>query len=340
MKRLLIIGPNPQNIGGISCHIKRLVGLIEGNYDIDFIDEGHTRYEGYFNLRGGNLFYYLKKIVNADIVHIHSGVWFLRIFHVIICKFLFRKKVLVTIHRDPNIEPYRKITRWFLRYCDCSILVNKEGYDFIKSTDTGKCVLLPAFLPPLMKDEPQLPNELENWLKVARKNPKSYIMCSNAWNLVLHNGFDLYGLDICIDAMERLKTDETDYYLIFVVASNTNQRERIEEYKRRVKDYGLERNILIWEEPVSFVRLLQKCDLTLRTTNTDGDAISIRESLYFDKPVLASDIVSRPDGVAVFKTRNINDLVRMIKEITNRTFVLRKDMKIDYQKMFLEMYEK
>ena len=80
--------------------------------------------------------------------------------------------------------------------------------------------------------------------------------------------------------------------------------------------------------------------MTLRTTNTDGDAISIRESLYFDKPVLASDIVSRPDGVAVFKTRNINDLVRMIKEITNRTFVLKKDMKIDYQKMFLEMYEK
>ena len=165
-------------------------------------------------------------------------------------------------------------------------------------------------------------------------------MCSNAWNLVMHNNQDLYGLDMCIEAMVKLKEDKTNqYYLIFVVASNTNQQERMAAYKKQINDNKLEDCILIWEQSISFVRLLQECDLVLRTTNTDGDAVSIREALHFGKPVLASDVVKRPDGVVLFKTRNVEDLTNKIKELAIKGLDVEIPKSVDYHALYCGIYE-
>ena len=340
MKRLLLIGPAPQNIGGISIHIRRLVALVKREYVFDYVDEGHNRYEGVFNLRSGNVFKYLVKILKADIIHIHSGIWMLRALHIIVCRLLFRKRVIVTVHRDPNIEPHTKLTKWLLKRCNYAILVNKEGFNSMKSE--GKCqyVLLPAFLPPDMDVEPQLPNDITKWIENVRIKKNTYLMCSNAWNLVMHNNQDLYGLDMCIEAMVKLKEDKTNqYYLIFVVASNTNQQERMAAYKKQINDNKLEDCILIWEQSISFVRLLQECDLVLRTTNTDGDAVSIREALHFGKPVLASDVVKRPDGVVLFKTRNVEDLTNKIKELAIKGLDVEIPKSVDYHALYCGIYE-
>lgn len=312
MKYLLYIGPYPLNVGGISVHIRRLAGLMKNDYHIDYIDEGRNRYDGVFNIRDGNIIKYFLKVKKADIIHIHSGVWLLRALNIFVCKILFRKKVLVTIHRDPNIEPHSKITRFLLSKCDYAILVNQEGYNaMFCSGDRCIYVLLPAFLPPQMDDEPYLSEEITKWIESAR-NRGAFIMCSNAWNLVLHNGEDLYGLDMCIEAIRKLGLN---YYLIFVVATNSDQQELMSYYKKQINSWGLTNNILILEEPSSFVRILQKSDLVIRATNTDGDAISVREALYYGKPVLASDVVKRPDGVYVFTTRDVEDMVTKIKMI-------------------------
>ncbi len=81
--KVLLIGPSPRNIGGISIHLKRLIGLLKDKYDFSIVDEGHTRYRGEFNLRTLNLVMYYKLLFRADIVHIHSGVFILRFFHII-----------------------------------------------------------------------------------------------------------------------------------------------------------------------------------------------------------------------------------------------------------------
>ena len=336
MKKLLYIGPAPQNIGGISIHIRRLVGLVKDAYQIDYVDEGHTRYEGVFNLRSGNLFKYFGKVAKADIVHVHSGTWLLRAFHIIVCKLLMRKKVLVTIHRDPNIEPHTGLTKWLLKRCDYAILVNREGYEAMRTESKCQYVLLPAFLPPAMDEEPQLPMEIEEWIRGAREKEGAFLMCSNAWNLVMHNGEDLYGLDMCIEAMKEL---DKKFYLLFIVASNTEQQARMAGYKEQIKANGLGDNILIWEQPASFVRLLQQCDLVLRTTNTDGDAVSIREALYFGKPVLASDVVKRPNGVSLFKTRDTADLIKTIKEIEAQRGQVQPTERVDFRTMYHNMYD-
>lgn len=337
--KILYTGPSPQNTGGISIHIRRLVNILKDDYDFDFVDEGHIRFDGIFNLRSKNIFKYLSKVWNADIIHIHSGAWQLRAFHIIVCKLLLRKKTIVTVHRDPTIESHLKFTKFLLSMCNHVIMVNQKGYDAVKTTSSHSSYrLLPAFLPPIMDDEPSLPNELVAWINKAREKEKSYIMCSNAWNLVMHKGEDLYGLDMCIDAMNILKNEITQYFLVFIVASNTEQKERMHEYKKKLIDLRLQDRVLIWEESTSFVRLLQLCDLVLRTTNTDGDAISVREALYFNKPVLASDVVTRPENTTLFKTRDINNLIEKIKWLEGNSITSpvceQQNFKIIYKQLY------
>ncbi len=340
MKRVLFIGPSPLETGGISIHIRRLAGIMKNDYNLDYVDEGHVRHEGMFNLRSGNVFKYLSKVSKGDIVHINSGIWSLRLAHIVVAKMIFRKRVVVTIHRDPNIEPHTNLTKRFLRRCDVAILVNREGYESMRTEGRCKYMLLPAFLPPMLDEEPQLLEGITKWIEKARRKGKTYLMTSNAWNLVMHGGEDLYGLDICIEAMAQLKDNaERNYHLIFVVASNTGQQERMETYKREIKQRGLQDRILIWEEPVSFVRLLQECDMVLRATNTDGDAVSVREALYFGKPVVASDVVGRPDGVELFKTRDTEDLVRAIKQASFQCVHAERQERVDYHELYRRLYE-
>ncbi len=340
MRKLLFVGPAPQGIGGISIHIRRLADMMRSDYMLDYVDEGHTRYQGMYNLRSGNLFIYLAKVFKANIIHIHSGLWFLRAWHIIICKILMRKIVVVTIHRDPNIEPFIALTKWLLKQCNYAILVNKEGYETMKCNGKCKYLLQPAFLPPNMDDEAPLPEGIITWIDNIRKIDGSYLMCSNAWNLVMNNGQDLYGVDMCIQAMERLKENkEAQYYLVFVVASNTEQKERMANYKKQIIDNGLEDRILIWEQPVSFVRLLKLCDLVLRTTNTDGDAVSIREALYFEVPVLASDVVKRPEGVGLFATRDVEGLIKGIQKMASLNVPVEIPQPVSYYTLYHNIYE-
>ncbi|MBC7900372.1 MAG: glycosyltransferase [Saprospiraceae bacterium] len=45
------------------------------------------------------------------------------------------------------------------------------------------------------------------------------------------------------------------------------------------------------------LHLINDCDILLRTTKFDGDAISIREALYLKTPIIATDNGMRPEGL-------------------------------------------
>ncbi len=338
MRKILLIGPAPQNIGGVSVHLKRLVHLLSDKYSFDVIDEGHKEYEETFNLRSLNLFTYFNKILKSDIVHIHSGTFILRLFHIIICKLILRKYTIVTVHKDPHREGKVAVTKFFLQKCDKVIMVNQEGYDAVNTQSLCKYYLLPAFLPPIFSQEPNLPSTIEDWILKARSVPKSIILVSNAFNLVLNKGVDLYGLDICIELMRKIKdTGCNNFYLVFVVASNIDNKDLMMSYKKQICNFELN-HLLLWEEPLSFVKLIEKSDVVLRTTNSDGDAITVREALYLGKRVIASDVVRRPKGTIIFKNRDIEDLYNKILNVSieNESSILPE--KLNYKKIYSEIY--
>jgi glycosyltransferase involved in cell wall biosynthesis len=60
---------------------------------------------------------------------------------------------------------------------------------------------------------------------------------------------------------------------------------------------------------------MEQSDIVLRPTNTDGDSLTIREALFLGKPILASDVVARPPGTIIFKTRDVQDMIQKLEQL-------------------------
>jgi hypothetical protein len=259
-----------------------------------------------------NLFEYLKKIRNAEILFIHSGNRLFKKLHILAGK-IFGKKVIITIHG------YGKKRNAILRVYDQSIfnlankiiLVNPEIRQKLNLNE-NKIVIKNAFLPPILSEEPKLSNLIETRLIESRKQNKT-IICANASRLDSYNGEDLYGLDIAVEATKKLVDAGIQVDLIYIVSSLDTGEDRFQKAQHLIQQYQMQSSFLLINEKASFVKLIEQSDMVIRPTNTDGDSLTIREGLYLNKIVLASDVVQRPDGTKLFKTRNAEDLFEQMK---------------------------
>ncbi len=303
----LQIGPY-SSVGGVSIHISRLVNLLKNDFQFEFIDESpiENAIDGVYNIRSKNAFKYLKLIGSANIVHIHTGTWWLRCIHIVFSKLLF-KKTIVTIHSMSNLQTSfsKSVTRFFLFFVNQIITVSPIIAEKMKLNNAQ---VMPAFLPPILENEPNLPEVI---IEKLSGHANKRIIVSNAFELVMHKGQDLYGLDMLIDVARAIKRNTRNYFIVFVVASQKKDP-ILDTYKKTVEDEGLNDVIYIHSGSISFVNLIQKSDVVVRATNTDGDAITVREAMYLERPIIASDVVNRPDGTILFETRNSNDLFQKI----------------------------
>src|SRR5690606_3466702 len=140
--------------------------------------------------------------------------------------------------------------------------------------------------------EDNLPIDLLNWIS-SHHNDGKRIFVANAWRLISFENEDLYGLDMCIEVARRLVENSFQVAFVFLIGDSAGDID-VNLYRSRLKEYCLESNFLIYEGNVSFVKLMENADYVLRPTNTDGDALSIREGLFFGKTVIASDVAVRP----------------------------------------------
>lgn len=296
--RLLLIGPINGPKGGVNIHMNRLKVLLENDFDINIIDESKEINENNFNIRSKNIYQYLKILNATEIVYIHSNQWWLRIFHIIFSKLLF-KKTIVAVHSYNFWAPkYQTVTtKYFLTLVDKVIFVSSEISKIFKIKNT---IIQPAFLPPKIDLEDPLPTDILENLTAGYK-----IVVANASQLFQLDNGELYGFDLCLELAKIFKEKNIKIKIIFVVTTNNDL---LEKYKKNIVNYGIESYFTLIEKSISFVKLIEKSDLVLRPTGKDGDAITIREALFMNKPVLASDIVRRPEGTLIFKNRNVDDL--------------------------------
>jgi len=337
-KKIILIGPVPPPSGGISIHIKRLSILLEKDFDFDFIDEANPAKKEYFNVRSLNIFRYLKKVLGSDVLYIHSGHHVLRMFHVLMGKLFFRK-IILTMHAYPfNKGKLAKfIEEVVYGWSNKIILVNANLFNKIK-LPRQKCVVQNAFLPPVMETEPEMPAMVDQWIQKAHAGGK-LIMCANAWQLEIFNDEDLYGLDICIEAIDILKKKGHTVAFIFNVASTDKLKDLYLKYQATIKELGLEDDFLLINERLSFVKLIEKTDIVLRPTNTDGDALTVREALFLGKPAVASDVVERPEGTILFKTRDVADMVKQLEILVTNISSVSDELK-GRSENYRELYKK
>lgn len=89
------------------------------------------------------------------------------------------------------------------------------------------------------------------------------------------------------------------------------------------------------------LRLIDECACLLRTTRYDGDAISVREALFLETPVIATDNGMRPEGVCLIPVGDREALANKIKQIADRPKLPKKEKTGDRSNIraVLDLYE-
>lgn len=319
-----IIGSMPPPYGGVSTHIQRFrekLKKLDINISLyDLTNKKILLYNGdcykIFNRYLWFAMYFFG--ANEQIIHFHYSDWKARV----VFSFMgnFGKKIIITIHGESFIFSIKnanwlkkKIIKLSLQNTAHIIAVNDKIYRSLIEfgIETRKISIVPAFIPPSnqTKDYLEIPEEI--WTFMSNHYP---ILSANAYNLSFHEGKDLYGIDLCIELCNNLRYKFPNIGFIVCIAL-IDDMHYFNQLMEHVNKLGLERNFVFIAQRLNFYPILMKCNVFIRPTNTDGDALSIREALYYGIPVIASDVIDRPNGSIIFFNRNINDLTQKTMDL-------------------------
>jgi glycosyltransferase involved in cell wall biosynthesis len=316
--KVAMIGVYPPPLGGISIHIQRLC---------KYLDQIEVPYTVYDNVPGKKE----KEIVftgpiekwsvkyfftaKESVIHCHFLRWQVRFFLSLLK--LRGKRIIFTFHSyRPNEEHLSFIKRWMIRITgflgDAFICVSEKIAEDLVAVGIPrkKIEVISGFIPPVGDLHPPIPASVERFISEG-----SPIIVANGVVGNFYNNEDLYGVDLCIELTRALREDYPNLRFVFCITQTINEAYR-KQLEEKIHSYGLEDHFL-FTHGMEFYPLIMRADLLVRPTNSDGDAISIREALWFGTPVLASDCVQRPKEVKLFKNRDIVDLVEKTKEVLN-----------------------
>jgi glycosyltransferase involved in cell wall biosynthesis len=297
VKKILIFGTLPPPIGGVSMHLERF--LFFANEDSRINIEIH-------DIKKDTIKSLFLKFLVTDIVHIHlsNNIKIL----LAICSRALGKKVIYTHHNSRvNSQIYFKLINLF---SNIVVLVNDKEID-LKAVNKDKIRHVPAFLPPCSFKE--LPNYIND--KIADSD---FIISTNCFHYTLFQGKDLYGFDILVQAYNDLLVEKKlkKVLLILVDPSNSTQK-YVESLLANFKILNRS-NVLYVTEPIDFSTLIKKSNIIVRATRSDGDSLTVRESLYLGTPIVASDITYRPKDTILFKNDNSDDLKDVLFDIYSK----------------------
>ncbi len=331
--KIILIGTYPPPYGGISVHIKRMKMYLE-NKDVSVTVFSKSKKfndisENILLIKSYKSFIFRIPYLKADVLHFHSTDIKLRVlmgFYKI-----FNKKIILTVHGE-SLNDQLDTSSFFIKHlllfslkrldkiiCVNPKLVNKLiDYGFNKD----KLIYIPAYNNPIENifDTEKISKEVWTFIDSAE-----FLVSANG-AISFNNNEDLYGIDLLIELIRKLKTCRKDVKLIIALLGAENQNETEKKYynelKHIINKLDLQKDIFIYEvKDTEFYPILKKSKLFIRPTNTDGDAISVREALYYKVPSIASDVVQRPEGTVLFKTRDIDDLYnKTIEVIENYDF--------------------
>ncbi len=321
---IAFLGSLPPPFGGNTVHLQRLLEKLE-ELGIDYtVYDLLNRKKTSSSAKNNNIRYYLLWLFmyfltsKDDLICCYYVDWKIRVLVGLMS--LRRKKTLLTV-AGQNLQDSLDSSNWLktkiivftLRRYSYIIAHNEKIRQLCLElgVNTERISIIPHFIPPTVKQEEidQIPESV--WKYIATHNP---VITANAFRLRFYEGEDLYGLDLCVELCEKLHTDYPETGFVFCLPQ-IGESKYFETIKQVINEKGIEDNFLFVTEPFQFYPILMKSHLFLRPTNTDGDAVSLREALFFGVPSVASDVIPRPKGTIIFKNRDIDDLTRCVREI-------------------------
>lgn len=313
--KYFLIGPYPPPYGGVSVYIYRFIRTIDRRrYRVELMDlfkmSRRRRYLAYLKLFlwPGKAVYHLDTFENKD-----------RLARLLLAR-PFKSRIILHNYSCRYLETLsgsrRELFRRFLEAVDECILVGahlRNAYAAAGFELPANTRVLPCFLPPPLEEEAGI------WATYG-PDTRSFtgsrrpLITANAGTIRFYRGEDLYGLDMCVELVARLKPDYPEVGMLFALADPGDQKYFL-EINRRIDRLGLRENFHFLTGQKELWPLFRKADLMVRPTNTDGYGASIAEALYFNCPAVASNVGMRPEHTILFRSRDHDDFYRKCRQV-------------------------
>lgn len=315
--RVLMIGPCPPPLGGVSVFIKRYKQKMENaGHEVTVLDPCSLSKVRYC----ASLFLTAREKYDLISINVAS-------FYVLAIIFLvgLASRAQVIDHNWRQLERWSffkvRLFSYMVNRCRELILVGSH----LKAYYRGHRVSLPlnrvrvqnAFIHPPVEDEPKI---LETYSSDVHKfvESRSPLLVANGSGITFYHGVDIYGLDMCVELVAALKKNNENIGLLFALADISDQ-EYYEDINRRIDELGIRDNFYFMTGQKELWPLLKKADLMVRPTCTDGYCTSVAEARAFGCAVVASDVCQRAGGSVIFANRKGEDLLLKCDEVLSAT---------------------
>jgi glycosyltransferase involved in cell wall biosynthesis len=342
--RVVQLGPLPPPHGGVSTNLMAIHGLLVSHgHDARIIAVmSSSETENVPNAyKPRSAFQLLRLLVTLDfdIVHFHIGGDFsLRLaVLMLVCGILPGKKSIITFHSGGYALEAVKFAKPMsirgiaFRSVDFLIGVNSQMLEMFQAYGVSEKKM--RLILPFALSRPDLNTGI----------PIDLIDFVNARDPFLLSVGGLepeYSNSFMIDAMESVLKKFPNAGLIIVGSGSLEAKLR---GQIATKTY-FNRILLVNDvEHDVALHLIEKADALLRLTQYDGDAISVREALFLNTPVIATDNGMRPDGLnLVLSEPTAEEVVNKINEVLTSQEITKNNQTVDGQRNIadvLKVYE-
>jgi glycosyltransferase involved in cell wall biosynthesis len=340
--KVLQMGPYPPPHGGVQTNLVAIRRYLESR-GIASPVINLTRYR---KEQGGGIYYpttfwgviRLLYTLDYDVIHLHVG-GDLSLRHaglILLCSLIPGKKTVFTFHSGgyPSSGAGRRarpgsIRGLALRRLDGLIAVNQKLVELFRrfGVAAGRIRLIAPFAGETPIEDRPLPEAIGRFYRVHEPV------------LVTVSGLEPeYDLPLQIEALGCLREQFPQMGLVIIGGGSQEPQMRS---LIAAKPYG--EHILLCGDIAHEITLqaIRIGRLFLRTTEYDGDSISVREALHLGVPVIATDTGMRPEGVYLIPKSDMGALCRAVENLLHKgtSTTARRDVGEENLEAVLRLYE-
>lgn len=316
-RKIALIGPFPPPYGGISIHIQRITRLLpENSYDLYNTSKisrpGYYRFYGKIKYIQALVFLFRK----YRLIHVHATDNILRIVFGLIG--FAKRNIYIHLHGMSHLDflESNHPGGWILRKLIPRLhilAVNEEISERVSRYNPASVRIADAFLPPVLNPETlnMVAHQYRDFF-----TPDRFIICMTGW-FSSYQGRDLYGFDLAAQMIHKLTKEG---HKIFLVACINGIRNKYvySYFLHYIKKYHIENHVLVIENATEAWPYMLLSNVFIRPAITDGSSVSVKEALWLEVPVIASDCVKRPGEVILFKNRDVNEMIEKVVQLENQ----------------------
>lgn len=325
-RSITLVGPLPLPWGGVSVHVLRLQSFLrQQGWRVETLAAGQRRptVGEHRAWLGNSLTKHAAGMRSAAgrIAHVHNRV---PVLTALLC-FAARSRslpVVLTLHGTPHHTFSRQPgADFWLRYAvrKSARVISVSGRvleDLRRRMPAARFECIPAYLPPHESELAHLTAETAEWLASGEKVLPLITSAIYRPLPPTYRGEDIYGIAATADLAQSLVSEGTQCRVALLVGATdwTPQEQAFMDAScsRLRSTLGNRFRLCVGEYAPP---IIARSQLFIRPTLADGDSVSIREALDLGVPVVASDVVDRPERVSVYRTPDPMDFVRAVSAV-------------------------